>query len=125
MHSRLIVLGMALFLLTGVLVAQSDRASITGTVRDPSGAVVPAVQVTAVNVGTSLRNTATTNDLGFYTLTNLAIGQYTLTFSRDGFRKYEQKGILLNVRQVAQIDGLLLLTSFDHDVTIFEVNHGA
>ncbi len=107
MHSRLIVLGMALFLLTGVLVAQSDRASITGTVRDPSGAVVPAVQVTAVNVGTSLRNTATTNDLGFYTLTNLAIGQYTLTFSRDGFRKYEQKGIVLNVRQVAQIDATL------------------
>jgi len=107
MRSRLIVLGMALFLLTGVLVAQSDRASITGTVRDPSGAVVPAVQVTAVNVGTSLRNTATTNDLGFYTITNLAIGQYTLTFSRDGFRKYDQKGIVLNVRQVAQIDATL------------------
>ena len=107
MRSRLIVLGWALFLLTGVLVAQSDRASITGTVRDPSGAVVPAVQVTAVNVGTSLRNTATTNDLGFYTITNLAIGQYTLTFSRDGFRKYDQKGIVLNVRQVAQIDATL------------------
>jgi hypothetical protein len=107
MHSRLIALGMALFLLTGVLVAQSDRASITGTVRDPSGAVVPAVQVTAVNVGTSLRNTATTNELGFYTITNLPIGQYTLTFSREGFRKYEQKGIVLNVRQVAEINATL------------------
>lgn len=107
MHSRLIALSMALFLFTGVLVAQSDRASITGTVHDPSGAVVPAVQVTAVNVGTSLRNTATTNELGFYTITNLPIGQYSLTFSREGFRKYEQKGIVLNVRQVAEINATL------------------
>ena len=107
MHSRLIALGLVLFLLTGILVAQSDRASITGTVHDPSGAVVPAVQVTAVNVGTSLRNTATTNDLGLYTITNLPIGQYTLTFSREGFHKYERKGIILNVRQVAEINATL------------------
>ncbi len=107
MNSRLIALTMALFLFTGVLVAQSDRASITGTARDPSGAVVPAVEVTAINVGTSLRTTATTNDLGFYTITNLPIGQYVLTFSREGFRKYEQKGIVLNVRQVAEINATL------------------
>jgi hypothetical protein len=107
MHRRLIALVSMLFVLCGVLVGQSDRASITGTVRDPSGAVVPAAQVTAINVGTSLRTTATTNELGFYTITNLPIGQYTLTFSREGFRRYEQKGIVLSVRQVAQIDATL------------------
>jgi len=107
MHSRVIAIAMALLLFTGVVVAQSDRASITGTVIDPSGAVVPGVEVTAVNVGTNLRTTALSNDLGFYTITNLAIGQYTLTFRREGFRRFEQKGIVLNVRQVAQIDATL------------------
>ena len=107
MHSRLIAIAMVLLLFTGVVVAQSDRASITGTVKDPSGAVVAGVEVTAVNVGTNLRTNALTNELGFYTITNLAIGQYTLTFSREGFRRFEQKGIVLNVRQVAQIDATM------------------
>src|SRR5882762_11268293 len=107
MLSRVMALGMALFLFTGALFAQSDRASITGSVKDPSGAVVPGVQATAINVGTNLRTSSTTNELGFYTITNLPIGHYTLTFSRQGFRNYEQKGLLLNVRQVAQIDAVL------------------
>jgi hypothetical protein len=96
-----------LFLLLGAAFAQSDRASVTGTVRDTSGAVVPGVQVIAISVGTGLRTTVTTNELGFYTITNLAIGQYTLTFRHEGFRQYEQKGITLNVRQVAEIDATL------------------
>jgi hypothetical protein len=107
MHSRLIALAIALLLFSGALFGQSDRASITGTVKDASGAVVPGVEVTAVYIGTNLSTSSTTNELGFYTISNLAIGEYTLTFRREGFRKYEQKGIVLNVRQVADIDAVL------------------
>lgn len=74
MRSRILVLSV-LFLLLGAAFAQSDRASVTGTVRDISGAVVQGVQVTGLNVGTGLRTTVNTNELGFYTITNLVIGQ--------------------------------------------------
>jgi hypothetical protein len=107
MHSRLIALAIALLLFSGALFGQSDRASITGTVKDASGAVVPGVEVTAVNLGTNLTTSGITNELGFYTISNLAIGEYTLTFRREGFRRYDQKGIVLNVRQVADIDAVL------------------
>jgi len=103
MRTRVIVISL-LFLLVGSAFAQSDRASVTGTVRDTSGAIVQGVQVTAINVGTGQRTTATTNELGFYTITNLVIGQYTLSFRHEGFRQFEQKGITLNVHQTAEID---------------------
>jgi hypothetical protein len=95
-------------LLLGTLAfAQSDRASVTGIVHDTSGAVVEGVQVTALNLGTGLRTTAETNELGFYTITNLAIGQYMLIFRHEGFRQFEQKGITLNVHQTAEINATL------------------
>jgi len=107
MRSRFIALGMVLFLFTGALFAQSDRASITGSAKDPTGAMVSGAQVTAINVETNLRTSSTTNELGFYTISNLPIGHYTLTFSRQGFKNYEQKGLVLSVRQIAQIDAVL------------------
>ena len=86
MRFRLIALGMALLLFSGVLFGQSDRASITGEVKDPSGALVAGVEVNAINVGTNISTTALSNDLGLYTITNLPIGQYTLVFKHEGFR---------------------------------------
>jgi len=74
MRTRVIALCLLTLLLGTAAFAQSDRASVTGIVRDTSGAVVQGVQVTALNIGTGLRTTAETNELGFYTITNLVIG---------------------------------------------------
>ena len=106
--------------LATVALAQSDRASITGTVTDQSGAVVPNVQVTATNVGTNVSSSATTNSQGLYTILNLPIGQYTLTFSKNGFSKFERKGITLLVTQIAEINARLNVGAASEVVTVVE-----
>ncbi|HEV2172874.1 MAG TPA: carboxypeptidase-like regulatory domain-containing protein, partial [Nitrospira sp.] len=58
---------------------QTVTASITGTVTDPSGAVVPGAKVVAENVATGVKTSAQTNSDGVYTLRFLPIGTYTVT----------------------------------------------
>jgi Carboxypeptidase regulatory-like domain len=96
-----------LVLTVGRILAQSDRASITGTIRDATGAVIPAAQVTLTDTRNAIQVTAYSNASGFYTLLNLPIGQYDLACSRDDFGTYERSGIHLAISQVAEIDIVL------------------
>jgi Carboxypeptidase regulatory-like domain/TonB dependent receptor len=65
--------------------AQQTLGGITGTVTDAGGSLIPNVTVTAVEEGTKLTRTATSNSNGAYAFVNLPIGSYTLTFQREGF----------------------------------------
>src|SRR5260370_25214064 len=65
--------------------AQSASATLSGTVEDERGAVVPGVVVAVLNVDTSLRREATTNDSGSFVFTLLSPGRYALTAERQGF----------------------------------------
>src|SRR5260370_1190211 len=105
---------------TGNARAQSDRASITGTVRDASGAVIAGVQVTAANAATSLQESAATNEIGVYSLRNLPVGEYTLACSKVGFGTYRRSGINLAIRQVAEIDIVLMIGANTEAVTVTE-----
>jgi hypothetical protein len=109
MKWRLLVCGIALLCFSGVTLAQSDRATINGVVKDPSGAVVPGVEVTAKNVGTNDQITVTTNDDGLYYIRNLPVGTYSLTFMKPGFKGFERKGLTLVVSQIAEINVVLTL----------------
>jgi hypothetical protein len=91
--------------------AQSDRATITGTIRDASGALVVAARVTATNVNSSFETATETNALGAYTLLNLPIGRYILTCSKEGFAKYQQAGINLTIGHVAEVDIVLTISA--------------
>jgi len=117
---RITLISLVLLLCTGLLWAQSDRATITGTVTDASGAVVPGVQVTATNVATNVQTHANTNNLGLYTILNLPIGSYTVSFQKDGFNKYERKGITLGVSQIAEINSVLQIGATAEVVTVTE-----
>jgi len=76
-----------LFLVTGLSAfAQTITGDITGDVTDNTGAVLARVTVTAVNTGTNLSRTATTNEAGNYRITNLPIGQYKVTAASEGFK---------------------------------------
>src|SRR5215469_3079000 len=88
----------------GKMYAQSDRASITGTVRDSSGAAITDAVVTATNLDTNLQSTTPTNGVGVYSLLNLPIGTYTVACMREGFAKYEHSEINLAINQVAKLD---------------------
>jgi Carboxypeptidase regulatory-like domain len=86
------------------LLAQTDRATIVGTVTDSSGAVIPGVNVAATNTQTKVETTATTNDTGFYRILNLPIGEYSISFTKQDFQTLERKGIDLSIGQVAEIN---------------------
>jgi hypothetical protein len=107
-----------LLLTSGNMRAQSDRASITGTVRDASGAVIAGAQVTAANAANSLQENAATNEMGVYSLRNLPIGEYTLACSKGGFGDYERSGVNLVIRHVAEIDIVLMIGASTHTVTV-------
>ena len=89
---------------TGEACAQSDRAAITGTVRDATGAMVVNARITAINIETHLQSTAETNAAGAFNLLNLPIGKYTIACLREGFSSYERSGINLGIHQVVELD---------------------
>jgi hypothetical protein len=91
-------------LVAGRLRAQIDRASISGTVTDPSGAAVAGATVTVTNGGTNQSQTLTTDSSGLYTARLLHIGTYSVEATAKGFERSLHSGIELNVNQVAQVD---------------------
>lgn len=74
-----------------LLFSQSDTSQIVGYVRDASGGNVPNAKVTATNEATGIERQATTSAEGYYILTNLPPGYYTVTAEMTGFKKYVKK----------------------------------
>ena len=84
--------------------AQTTTASVTGTVMDASGAVVPSVKLTATNAGTNLTYNTTTNQSGVYNLLFLPVGQYSVSTEAQGFKKTVLGPFTLEVNQIARVD---------------------
>src|SRR5215813_1980931 len=75
---------------TATAFSQTITGSITGTVADSSGAVVPNAKITATNLGTNLSYNTSSNTAGVYNLLFLPIGEYNLTVEVPGFKKVAQ-----------------------------------
>jgi hypothetical protein len=78
-----------LFLLSYSAFAQSDVASISGFVRDSSGAVVPGAKVLIKNEGVDIERAITTNNDGYYVVSAIPPGFYSVSVQHAGFQKYE------------------------------------
>src|SRR6267142_3440468 len=83
--------------LTCPLVWAQSTAQLSGTVSDPSGAVLPGVEVTATQTGTGLTRSVVTNETGSYSVTSLPVGPYKLEAALPGFSTFVQIGIVLTV----------------------------
>ena len=83
---------LTLFLLPTMAWAQSDLSSISGTITDPSGAVVGGATVTLTSELTGAVHVTQTNKNGYYTIPGLAPGKYTVTVEGNGFEKLVVKG---------------------------------
>ncbi len=92
------------FGLTSLASAQTTTASITGTVTDPSGAVVPNVKITATNNGTNVAYTANSNESGVFNLLFLPVGRYSVASENAGFKKTILGPFALEVNQIARVD---------------------
>src|SRR3974377_1905303 len=99
-----LLLSLILVMPTVPLLAQEVTASISGTVTDPSGEVVPGANIEVTNPDTGARSTAVTGSRGEYVLPLLRPGRYQLTISSAGFRTYQRSNIVLEVNQKANID---------------------
>ena len=86
------------------LPAMAQDATIVGTVTDPSGATVPGVQITITNTATGqiLRNVS--NQAGQYAVNALGVGKYTVAAEISGFKKFEQRDLVLNVGDRTRVD---------------------
>jgi len=98
-RSGLLALLMALALGSLPLLAQEITGTISGTVTDPSGAVIPAATVTVTQTATQAVNATTTTSAGVFFFTSLPIGDYDLAVSKEGFKQYYRTGIHLDVNQ--------------------------
>ncbi len=95
----------------------SNTGEIKGTVTDPSGAVVPVVTVSIKNVQTGVVTPTTTNGAGLYDVPFLAPGNYTITFSKQGFRDFVRSGVVLQI-QTLEIDAALQLGAATQEVIV-------
>ena len=93
---------------------------ISGTVKDPSGAVIPGVAVTASNTETGVRQSATTNAEGFYAFPTLPIGHYEIEIHHPGFRPYRQTGLVIGANTALSVDATLELGAQSQTVTVSE-----
>ncbi len=73
--------------------AQMGQGNLTGTVTDVTGAIIPGVNVTVVNQGTSFTYTAVTNEGGIYRVPYLNAGMYQITYEREGFKQLIRRDI--------------------------------
>lgn len=112
------VLGMALIAAPRSSVAQANRSTITGTVTDASGAVVPNVELTATNNETKVSSSTVANDQGIYSVLNLPPGTYTLSAKREGFKTVDYTNVTLVVDQVVQLNVALNVGATAEQVTV-------
>lgn len=110
----------AVLFLAGIsaAIAQTDRATITGTVSDPDRAVVPGARVEARNVETGTVYPTTTTSTGNYVIPLLPGGSYQVMVSVQGFKKFVRSGLTVETAQVMRIDVLLEIGSASDSVTV-------
>src|SRR5204862_3857103 len=95
-RNRFLSLLLVLIIAPNLASAQST-AQISGSVTDPSGAILPGVEVTVTQTDTGAARSTVTNETGSYVLPNLPIGPYKIEAGLPGFRTYVQTGVVLQV----------------------------
>lgn len=109
---------LAFALLSVAALAQSDRGTITGTVADPGGALIPNASIVILNQGTGIKLETKTTGTGNFAAPYLSAGLYDVTVEVQGFRKFIQKGVRVQVAQTAAIDITLQLGSAAESISV-------
>ncbi|MFP5265653.1 MAG: TonB-dependent receptor domain-containing protein [Blastocatellia bacterium] len=117
-YSLRVVLGALIAAGLASAAAAQFRASIQGTVTDASGAVVAGATVTVTNQETSKSQQVTTSDEGFYRVTGLAPGRYTVSAEVSGFKKQVLQDIVVNAEQTEGVNMTLEAGQVSEAVTV-------
>lgn len=98
--------------------AQEYLATISGTITDPSGAVVAGAKVTAENDSTHFVSTATTTGSGIYSIPFLTPGNYTVSVEDAGFRKAMKTGVVLTASERSEVDFKLQVGTTNQSIQV-------
>src|SRR4051794_7862060 len=98
--------------------AQTFTASVSGTVTDPAGAVVPRAHVTATDVQRNVARSTDTDDAGRYILLDLPPGSYTLQIEAAGFKKSVSSVFELQVAQKGSLDAVLQVGAMTESISV-------
>jgi len=104
-------------LISGALFAQSDLGTISGFVKDPSGGTIAGAKVTIQNKS-GVQRQATTNESGFYTITNVPPGLYTVMVEAAGFQKFQSNEDKLDPSANLVVDATLIVGSSSQIVQV-------
>lgn len=99
-------------------IAQTDRATLEGTVTDPSGSTLAGANVHITAVDTGLTQDKASNGNGHYRFPALAVGEYTVVVSREGFRTKEIEEIVLQVGETHTLDVTMQVGIPDQKVVV-------
>ena len=111
-------LAVAFFLCAVFLAAQTNRGAISGTVMDPSGAVIPGATVTVTSVGTQQTRRVTTSNLGTFTVQDLEPVTYKVTVEAQGFKKEVIEGVKVDTASTASVNVSLETGTVETQVTV-------
>ncbi len=106
------------FLLGGGISWGSVTGSISGTVTDSSGAVIPGAAVMATNTETSVQNSTVTNAEGFYSFPALPPGHYEVQIKAKGFEQYRQTALVIDVNSALRVDATLKVGAETQEVSV-------
>jgi hypothetical protein len=108
----------AFTLLTALSANASITGSISGTVTDPSGAVMEGVRVAVTSASTGIESSAVTDAKGFYRFSALNVDTYNLTVNQPGFKPFLENGIRVDANSAIQIDVPMQLGRLTEAVTV-------
>jgi hypothetical protein len=103
---------------TNVAQAQTIRGQISGTVQDASGAVIPGARITVLNAATQVTRSLATNEQGFYVVTNLPPGTYSVSAEQSGFKKALQEGLELVADGRVTVDFVMQLGAMAETIQV-------
>jgi hypothetical protein len=107
-----------LALLSTPLWAQVETARIIGTVKDSSGALIPAAAITITNTDTNISSATTAHADGNYESVPLRIGNYRVAAESAGFKRVVREGIVLQIQQTAVVDFTLEVGQVTQDILV-------
>jgi outer membrane receptor protein involved in Fe transport len=97
---------------------QAVSGTITGAVTDPSGSAIPGANVKATNAATGVAVSVLTTSAGYYTISNLIAGTYTVEVAAPGFKTYERSNVDVSVSSVSRLDIQMTVGSLQEQVTV-------
>jgi hypothetical protein len=109
---------LGLLLVVGMVLAQNPTATLVGTVRDPTAAVVPTAVIKIRNLATNEGRETLSDENGEFTITNLAPGEYEVTVLKEGFQTHRATGLQLMVDQLARVDYALTVGATTESVQV-------